>query len=122
MPDSTFRPVLYLKATCPHCLKLRIFLLEAELLDQFEQRVFAAGDDNEAEIREELAPHFEKVTFPTVQYAPGKYMNDSDAIIAHYAEAETIDRADLPIFGTYANSVLPNYMAARKELRALKQG
>ncbi|WP_395390984.1 glutathione S-transferase N-terminal domain-containing protein [Novosphingobium sp. BL-8A] len=120
MSDNTFRPVLYLKATCPHCLKLRIFLLEADLLDQFEQRVFAAGDANEAAIREELAPHFEKVTFPTVQYAPGEYMNDSDAIIAHYAEAETIDRADLPIFGTYANSVLPNYMAVRKELRALK--
>ncbi|WP_395334925.1 glutathione S-transferase N-terminal domain-containing protein [Novosphingobium sp. BL-8H] len=120
MADNDFRPVLYLKATCPHCLKLRIFLLEADLLDRFEQRMFAQGDENEAAIRAELAPHFEKVTFPTVQYAPGKYMNDSDAIIAHYADAETIDHADLPIFGTYANSVLPNYMAARKELRALK--
>lgn len=122
MTGNDFRPVLYLKATCPHCLKLRIFLLEADLLDRFEQRIFAAGDENEAAIRAELAPHFEKVTFPTVQYAPGKYMNDSDAIIAHYAEAETIDRADLPIFGTYAGSVLPNYMAVRKELRALKGG
>ncbi len=120
MADNDFRPVLYLKSTCPHCLKLRIFLLEADLLDRFEQRIFTAGDENEAAIRAELAPHFEKVTFPTVQYAPGQYMNDSDAIIAHYADVETIDRAHLPIFGTYAGSVLPNYMAARKELRELK--
>ncbi len=116
-----FRPVLYLKSTCPHCLKLRIFLLEAGLLDRFEQRIFTQGDDAEAAIRAELAPHFDKVTFPTVQYEPGRFMKDSDAIIAHYAAEAGLDSARLPVFAAYAGSVLPKYMEVRKELNALKQ-
>jgi len=118
---TDFRPVLYLKATCPFCLKLRIFLLEAGLLDRFEQRIFAEGDENEAAIRAELAGHFDKVTFPTVQHAPGAFLNDSDAIIAHYAKDAGIDPAGLPIFTAYAGGVLPKYMATRRELASLKQ-
>lgn len=116
-----FRPVLYLKATCPHCLKLRVFLLEAGLLDGFEQRIFSEGDANEAAIRAELAPHFDKVTFPTVQHAPGAYMKDSDAIIAHYAQEAGIDPQGLPTFLAYAHGVLPKYMEVRRELAALKR-
>jgi glutaredoxin 2 len=118
---APFRPVLFLKSTCPHCLKLRIFLLEAGLLDRFEQCIFTQGDDAEAAIRAELAPHFDKVTFPTVQYEPGRFMKDSDAIIAHYAAEAGLDSARLPVFAAYAASVLPKYMEVRKELNALKQ-
>ena len=120
MPE-TFRPVLYLKSTCPHCLKLRIFLLEAGLLDRFDERIFTQGDDLEAGIRAELEPHFDRVTFPAIHHEPGKFMKDSDAIIAHFAAAEGLDASRLPIFSAYAGSVLPKYMAMRKELRTLKQ-
>lgn len=117
---NPFRPVLYLKSTCPHCLKLRIFLLEAGLLDRFEQRIFTQGDDAEAAIRVQLAAHFDKVTFPTVQYELGWFMKDSDVIIAHYAAEAGLDSGCLPVFASYAGSVLPKYMEVRKELNALK--
>ena len=113
--------MLYLKSTCPHCLKLRIFLLEAGLLDRFDERIFTQGDDLEAGIRAELEPHFDRVTFPAIHHEPGKFMKDSDAIIAHFAAAEGLDASRLPIFSAYAGSVLPKYMAMRKELRTLKQ-
>jgi glutathione S-transferase len=116
--SDPFVPVLYLKHNCPHCLKVRLFLLEADLLNRFVLREFVPGDHQEEAIRGELAPHFDKVTFPTLQYAPGHYMHDSDAIIAWIAGERGIDRAALPIFTTYAKSVLPKYMEARKALKA----
>jgi len=118
---SPFRPVLYLKDTCPHCLKLRIFLLESGLLGRFDQRIFAQGDDAEAAIREELGQQFENVTFPAVQYAPDVYMKESDAIIEHYGEEAGIARCDLPVFTAYAGGLLPRYMDARRELRTFMQ-
>lgn len=118
---EAFRPVLYLKSTCPHCLKLRIFLLEAGLLERFDHRIFTQGDDAEAAIRADLSAHFDKVTFPTVQYEPGRFIKDSDAIIAHYAAAAGLNVAGLSVFGAYAQGVLPKYMETRRELTALKQ-
>lgn len=122
MTQPPFRPILYLKDTCPHCLKLRLFLLEAGLLDGFEQRIFMQSNEAGRVIREELAPHFDKVMFPTVQHAPGAYLKDSDAIITHYADEAGIDPAALGVFTAYAGSVLPKYMEARRELTAFKQG
>lgn len=120
MPEI-FRPVLYLKSSCPHCLKLRIFLLEGGILDRFDERIFTQDDDLEAAIRAELEPHFDRVTFPAIQYESNRFMKDSDAIIAHIAAEQGLDASRLPIFSTYSGSVLPRYMAMRKELRTLKQ-
>lgn len=120
MTDPAFRPVLYLKQSCPHCLKLRIFLLEAGVLDRFDQRRFCEDDDNEAPIRAELAPHFEKVTFPAAEVAPGAFMRESGDIIALYAREWGIDAAALPIYAAYADSVLPRYLEARRELARIK--
>ena len=117
---ESFRPVVYLKSTCPHCLKLRIFLLEAGLEDRFEQRMFTQGDAGEEGIRAELAPHFEKVTFPTAQLEAGAYMQESDAIIAELARREQVDIAALDIFDAYAHSVLPRYIKLRRDLAAAR--
>ena len=39
------KPTLYLKRSCPFCLKLRIFLTEAGLADRFHYTVFDDGDE-----------------------------------------------------------------------------
>jgi hypothetical protein len=49
-------------------------------------------------LREELSPHFDKVTFPTLQYAPGQFMNESDAIIARYADQLGLGPDRMPFF------------------------
>jgi len=117
---ASFRPVLFLKDKCPWCLKLRLFLLEAGLKDAVEERIFAAGDEAEAGIRAHLAPHLEKVTFPTIELAPGEFLQDSQAIIDLFAEREGIDVASLPVLDQYIRGPLATIGALRKELAALK--
>jgi glutaredoxin 2 len=116
-----FRPVLYFKESCPSCYKVRVFLLEAGILGEFDQREFAVGDERERPIKEELAPHFDKVTFPTVQHGPGKYMRESDDIIAYYAGERGIRSADLHVFGIYNDILLPRLRRLNRENKELKQ-
>jgi hypothetical protein len=115
-----FKPILYLKYGCPHCFKLRLFLLEAGRLGGFEVREFTPGDELEAAIKAELAPHFEKVTFPSVQAEPGTYRNESDALVAHYAEEFDVEPAALPLFQAYAGRLQPRLRALADENKALK--
>ena len=70
MTEAAFVPTLYVKQGCPFCLKLRIFMLESGLLDTVEVREFAVGSDEEQAIRAELAPHLEKISFPTAKLGP----------------------------------------------------
>jgi hypothetical protein len=117
---SEFTPVLYLKAGCPHCFRLRLFLLESGQLGHFETREFQpdANDPAETAIRAELAPHLAKVTFPTVQYAPGQYQNESNDLIARYSAG--IDAATLPVFSTWANVLQPKQNRLNAENKALR--
>jgi hypothetical protein len=118
--SRNFKPILYLKFGCPHCFKLRLYLLEAGRLGEFEVREFTPGDGFEAAIKAELEPHFEKVTFPTVQMEPGRYRNESDALVAHYAAIYAVEPAELPLFQAYAGRLQPRLRALAQENKALK--
>jgi len=120
MATTIFRPVLYVKDRCPWCLKLRLFLLEAGLSDRFDWRFFAPGDVTEAGFRAELAPYFETVTFPTVEIAPGRYIQDSQAIIDHYAAEFGIDVAGLFTLDQYVRGPLARLAELRAEIKELK--
>lgn len=116
-----FKPVLYLKDECPFCLKLLIFLLEAGRLDEVEVRSFRPGTPEEGALRAELAPHFESVTFPSAQVEPSVYINDSDALIGHFAEQAKADPADLPVFQWYATGPFARLGALYCENMELKK-
>lgn len=118
---ETFRPVLYLKKGCPFCFKLRVFLLDAGLLSDFTIRRFAEGTDEEKAIRDELQPHFDKVSFPSAQVAPGKYKNDSDELIAFYAKEAKIDPVSLGTFQAYVEGPFSTLMSLFKENKELKK-
>ena len=113
MTDTVRRPILFVLPTCPFCLKLRLFLLEAGLLEGAEVRE-ADTPGAEAAIRQELEPHFEKVTFPTIRLSSGAYLADSDAIITHFARPADIDPDSLPTYQAY----LTGPLAAMKKLFA----
>ncbi|KPF56975.1 hypothetical protein IP65_02640 [Novosphingobium sp. AAP1] len=98
MTAAAFRPVLYLKRSCPFCLKAVAFLTEAGQLDSVELRAFWPGDEDEAPIRAALAPHLDKVTFPTLEVEPGRFIADSDAIVALYAQKAGLDPATAPFY------------------------
>jgi glutathione S-transferase len=121
MNDAPFKPVVYLKGFCPFSQKVRILLLESGLFDKVEVRDFAPGGDAEQTIRGELAPHFEKVSIPAAQIAPGHYINDSDAIVAQLAEMYGIDLERLPTLKNYIGGAFKQLMDLYKENRELKQ-
>lgn len=101
MTEESFEPVVYVKQGCPFCFKLRVMLLETGLLDQVEVLEVAPGSEAEQAVRSELVPYLEKVSFPAAQIAPGLYMGDSDAIIAHFAAQAGTDPAGLPTLKAY---------------------
>lgn len=121
MSESTFKPVLFLKQHCPFCLKLRIFLLEANLLDFVSLREFLPDSDHEQTIRAELEGKIEKITFPTAELTPGEYRSDSDGIITRLAEKVGIDTAMLPTYRSYVDGAFKRMQALYIENINLKK-
>jgi glutathione S-transferase len=121
MTTMQFRPVLYVKDRCPWSLKVRIFLLEAGLSDHFDC-AFSRRAMHEAGIRAELEPYLEKVTFPTVEIAPGRFIQDLQAIIEHYAAEFGVDLAGLLTLDQYVRGPLARIAELQGEVAALKKG
>lgn len=117
---SEFKPAIYVKEYCPFCLKVRIAVIEADLEDQVEVRQFTPGTAKEDAIKAELAPHFEKVTFPSAQLEPGKYISDSDAIVDALLDQAGVDKASLPVLDSYLNGAFKNMMKLYRENAELK--
>jgi len=121
MTDTDFKPVVYLLQGCPFCMKLRVFLLEAGLIDQVDIRLLQQDSDALRQVRETLAAHLPKVGFPAVELTPGQYMADSDAIIDRFATRAGIDSATLPTFQDFAGGIFAGHIALYRENMALKQ-
>ena len=120
MSETSFTPTLFLKQGCPFCLKVRLFLLESGQLDQVRIREFSPGTPEETEIRTLLAAVLDKVSFPTAELSSGKYLADSDGIIAHFAERAGVDPADLPTYRSYIDGVFQRVGALFRENKELK--
>ncbi|WEK48197.1 MAG: glutathione S-transferase domain-containing protein [Candidatus Andeanibacterium colombiense] len=117
---TDFTPTLYLKEYCPFCLKVRIAVIEAGLQDQVEIRQFTPGTAEEDAIRAELAPHFEKITFPTAQLEPGVYIGDSDAIVDALLARAKVEKSSLQVLDSYLNGAFKSMMGLYRENRELK--
>ncbi|HEX4096643.1 MAG TPA: glutathione S-transferase N-terminal domain-containing protein [Caulobacteraceae bacterium] len=118
---EAFRPTVFLKDKCPFCMKIRIFLLESGLKDRVTVKNFTPGTDAEQQIRDEVSPHMEKVSFPAAEVAAGEYLADSDGIIARLAEGETIDPAQMPVLKAYLEGPFQSIMTLFRENRELKE-
>lgn len=121
MTDTSFKPIVYLKQNCPFCMKVRLFLLEAGMGETVETRDFAEGTAEEDAIRAELLPHFEKPSFPTAQLEPGRYVAESDDIIAFLAEKSAHDPANMPVYRNYVDGPFALAMKLWKENQELKK-
>jgi hypothetical protein len=121
MSDTAFRPVVYLKNKCPFCMKVRIFLLESGLNGKVDVRDFAPGTEQEQAIRAELEPNLEKVSFPAAQTAAGRYMTDSDGIIAELATHAGVDVASMPVLAAYLEGPFQQIMQLYRENMDLKK-
>lgn len=116
-----FKPTLYLKKGCPFCFKLRLALLEADMLGDVDIEEFTEGTAQETTIRNELSGHFDKVSFPSAEIAPGEFMNDSDALITHFLSLEQIDPKSLPTLQAYIQGPFSDLLRLFKENKELKK-
>jgi len=120
MTNPAFKPVVYFKENCPFCLKVRLYLLEAGMLDAVEIHDFVPGSKLEEDIRGELSPHLAKVSFPAAQLEPGRYIAESDDIITFLAVKSGREPASLPVFGNYVEGPFKMMMNLWKENQQLK--
>lgn len=118
---AEFTPILYIKSPCPFCLKVMAFLSEAGVLGSLAIREFWPDDEQEQTLREELEPHFEKVTFPTLQYAPGRFINESDKIVARYADELSLDPETMPFYQYIIRGPMRRMLEQFSEIQALNQ-
>jgi glutathione S-transferase len=121
MTVTPFTPVVFLKAGCPFCLKVRLFLLEAGQIDQVVLREFVVGTEEETAIRDLLGPVVEKVTFPTAELAPGAFSTESDAIVSHFAERAGVEASALPTYQSYLTGVFKSLQSLYRENIELKK-
>jgi len=121
LSDTAFRPVLYLNHRCPFCLKLVMYLSNAGLLDRFDMDVFEPGSEDEQRIRGTLSAHFEKVSFPAAQVAPGEYMKETDDLIARFEKDAPVKASELPLMDYYTTGVLQQIKDLFMENMALKK-
>ncbi|WP_313807850.1 glutathione S-transferase N-terminal domain-containing protein [Sphingobium sp.] len=117
---NSFTPEIYLKQGCPFCFKLRLFLLEAGMIDIVHIAEYAPGTAAEKQKKEELSHHFDSGTFPVAQTAPGAYLKDSDAIIAYFGAQSGVNPEDMPTLKAYIAGPFASLIQLYKENMELK--
>ena len=121
MAKTDFRPILFLLHQCPFCLKLMIYLTEAGLIDRFDLVVFESGSAEQLQVRDRLSPHFDQLSFPVAEVAPGDFRKDSDALIAYFADQGGADPATLTLLPYYDTGVKSHVISLFLENRDLKR-
>lgn len=115
------RPILYLKRSCPFCLKVMAVLGETGQLGEVEVRAFWPGDEFEAPIRAALEPRLARVTFPALDCGAEGIIADSDAIVARYAARAGVDPASLPFYQYVLAGPFRAMRDSFLEIRTLKE-
>ena len=91
------RTRVYLKKTCPFCLKLRIFMTEAGIADRFDFTVFGDGDETHKAVRARMQAAGQEPSFPAAELEPGKLTTGTDDLIARFAREAGVDPATMPL-------------------------
>jgi glutaredoxin len=120
MADRSTLPNIYLKKTCPFCLKLRVFLSEALLADGFNLIVFEDGDDPHRELRSRMEASGQQPSFPAVELTPGKLETGTDELISRIADQAGVVPASMPLLNYYSDGVFAQYGQMFRELRELR--
>ena len=120
MSANQFIPTVYSKVGCPYCIKLRIFLLEAGLIDRV---TFVEGKTPEEhdQLAEFLTKRVGKASFPTAEISPGDYLPESDDLVNHFASVGGVDPQKLPTFQSFSGGLLPRLQEFYREYTELKK-
>ncbi len=119
--ENATTPTLYLKRSCPFCLKLRIFLTEAGLANRFDYVVFDDSDDTHKALRARMEAAGKQPSFPAAELVPGELETGTDDLIARFAATNGTDPAKLSLLDYYADGVFKRYGEMFREIRTLKE-
>src|SRR5206468_45067 len=96
------------KEGCPYSFKFLLFMAEAKLLHSVDIICCDPADDEFEGIKDMLSRATGKpATFPTVEVEPGRYLSDSDGLIAHFAVHGHVTQDSLPALEFYRRSIFP---------------
>lgn len=120
MLTTAFTPTIYSKTGCPYCIKLRIFLLEAGLVDGV---TFVEGQTPEEhqKLANFLTERTGKASFPTAEISPGNYLAESDDLVTHFAGIGGLDPRQLPTYQAFNGGLLPRLQEFYREYMELKK-
>lgn len=113
------RTRIFLKKTCPYCLKLRIFLTEAGIAANFDFTVFDDGDETHKATRARMQAAGQEPGFPAAEI-DGALVTGTDDLIARFAKGAGVDPARLPLLAYYSDGVFRRHVEMHRELRELK--
>ncbi|WP_404478069.1 hypothetical protein [Novosphingobium sp. BL-52-GroH] len=113
------KPILYLKNSCPFCLKLRIFLSEAGLAEGFAFETFDDGDDRHKALRGRFEADGREPSFPALE-AGNSLETGTDDLIARFAGDAGVDASRLPLLAYYSEGLFKRVGELFLENRALK--
>src|SRR3546814_15929090 len=71
-------------------------------------------------VRAELAPHLSKISFPAAELEPGRFVAESDDIIAFLAKGSGQDPAAMPNLRIYVDGPLQQIRTLWQENQVLK--
>lgn len=111
---------IYLKKTCPFCLKLRIFLTEAGIADRFEFLVFEDGDETHQAVRARMEAAGLSPGFPAAEIGAGALATGTDELIARFAKEAGVDVSKLSLLAYYSEGVFRRHVEMFRELQKLK--
>jgi len=118
--SDAFTPIVFVRQGCPFCLKLRLFLLEAGLSDSVKLMEGKTPEEHQ-QFSDMLAEKTGKASFPTAEIAPGEYLPESDALVAHFAALSSADPEELPTYQAYVGGVMPRLQQLFRENMELKK-
>ena len=108
---SEFTPKAYVKTNCPFSFKFRLFAVEAGLADRIDFVELDVDAPSHAQDKAELKARVGHVhTFPVVEIEEGRFMDDSDALITHFATLHSIDETRLNALNFYKNGLFPTFL------------
>lgn len=109
MPN--FIPIAYVKTNCPFSFKFRLFVVEAGLADQIDFVELDVDAPSHAKDKMDLRDRVGRAhTFPIAEVTKGEFLEDSDALIRHFAEQNGINDAELGALNFYRNGLFPTFL------------
>ena len=119
MIDAHAQPILFVKHGCPFCLKVRLYLLEAGIIDSVVLRESRTPEED-ATLKADLASHLPKVSFPAARFG-SEYIAGSDEIIRRFHQAGARAPEQLATLQAYVDGPFTQLQALYRENAELKQ-